>query len=376
MEPTALRESIPALEHVTYCNYGASGPSPRPVLEAATAALEDHEIAAHADGTPYDSAYEVYDRTREHVADLLGTSPETIALTQSTTDGINRIACALDWQPGDVVVRTDLEHPAGILPWKRLEGARDITVRVVDSERGRIDRAAFERAVSGAKLVCLSALSWNYGTRLPVRDLVEIAHDAGALVLVDAVQWPGQAPLDVTDWEADAVAAAGHKWLLGPWGAGFLHVAPAVAERLEPRTIGYRGVVEPAAREYTLEPGAARFEVGTTSPVPYAALQRAIEVVQSVGLERIEARIERLAGQLVEAVPAEQLCSPATPESGLVTIDVTDPEHCVQQLADSGIVVRSLSDPEAIRISLHAVTTEEDVAELVAALESYNIINT
>jgi selenocysteine lyase/cysteine desulfurase len=144
-------------------------------------------------------------------------------------DGINRIACALPWEPGDAVVRTDLEHPAGILPWQRLARQRDVEVRVVGSEAGRLDLDAYREAVDGAALVCLSALTWNYGTHLPVAELVDVAHDAGALVLVDAVQVPGQAPMDVGEWGADAVAAAGHKWLLGLWGAGFLYVEESAA---------------------------------------------------------------------------------------------------------------------------------------------------
>src|SRR6056297_2499247 len=316
-EPVAtyedLRASIPAFEDVTYMNFGASGPSPRSVVEAAEDFLEYHGF--------------------------VGADPAEIALTQSTTDGINRVACALDWEPGDVVVRTDMEHPAGILPWQRLERERGAEVRVVESDRGRLDLDAYREAVRGAKLVAFSALTWNYGTRLPVRELVDIAHDAGALVLVDAVQWPGQAPLDVTDWGADAVAAAGHKWLLGTWGGGFLYVDESVADDLVPGPIGYRGVVEATAERYELEPGAARFEVGTINPAPHVALRTAIETVESIGVETIERRISRLAGRLADGVPDERLLSPASPESGLVTIAADDPEAVTEAIREEGIVV-------------------------------------
>ena len=365
----SLRESIPALESVSYCNYGASGPSPRSVIDAASASLETHEVDSHVSGDPYDEAYATYDRARASVAGVLETDPEAIAMTQSTTDGINRIACALEWEPGDVVVRTDLEHPAGILPWRRLERTRDVSVRVVESEAGRLDRQAYERAVEGASLVCLSALTWNYGTRLPVRELGAIAHDAGAFVLVDAVQWVGQAPVNVERWEVDAVAAAGHKWLLGPWGAGFLYVDSSVVHTLEPRTIGYRGVVEPTEREYELEPGAARFEVGTTSPAPYAGLVQAIDALEQIGFDRIEDRIEQLARSLTERLPADRVQSPLDPESGLITVAVSDPEQCVERLAREDIVIRALPDPEAVRVSLHAVTTMETVDHVVEGLE-------
>ncbi|WP_425492218.1 aminotransferase class V-fold PLP-dependent enzyme [Halovivax limisalsi] len=350
-------------------NFGASGPSPRPVVEAAEAFLEYHEFDAPGGEGMYPAAFETYEDVRESVADFVGAAPAEIALTQSTADGINRFAGAFEWEPGDVVVRTDVEHPAGILPWERLERQRDVEVRVVESEAGRLDMDAYREAVEGAKLVTFSAITWNYGTRLPVSELVGIAHDAGALVLVDAVQWPGQVPLDVTEWGADAVAAAGHKWLLGTWGGGFLYVEGSVVGSLTPGAISYRGVAEATANRYELKPGAPRFEIGTINPAPHVALRTAIESMQSIGLETIESRNERLAGRLADGIPDERLLSPADPESGLVTVAVDDPESVTERIRDEGIVVRPLPKPDAIRASVHAVNTEGEVDALHEALD-------
>lgn len=371
MTPEELRADVPALGDVTYMNYGASGPSPRHVVEAAEGFLEHHEYDAPGSEGMYPAAFDAYEDVRETVAGFVGAAPGEVALTQSTTDGINRIASAIGWEPGDVVVRTDLEHPAGILPWQRLERTRDVEVRVVGSERGRLDLEAYREAVSDAKLVCLSALTWNYGTHLPVADLVDVAHDAGALVLVDAVQVPGQAPMDVGEWGADAVAAAGHKWLLGLWGAGFLYVEESVAETLQPAAVGYRGVVDGTAEAFEYAAGAPRFEVGTTNPAPHVALAAAIETFESMGVGAVEARIRELAGRLAEGIPDDRLVSPAEPESGLVTFDVDDPEATVERLEEgSEIVVRDLPYPEATRASVHAVNTAEEVDALLAALGS------
>jgi len=369
MTPEELRADVPALDETAYMNFGASGPSPRRVVDAAESALEHHEYEAPVAEGMYPAAFDLYDDVRERVAGFLGADADEIALTQSTTDGINRIAGALEWEPGDVVVRTDLEHPAGILPWERLERRRGVEVRVVETERGRIDVEAFREAVEGAKLACFSALSWNYGTRLSVAELVDAAHEAGALALVDAVQVPGQAPLDVDEWGADVVAAAGHKWLLGTWGAGFLYVDGDAEAELEPGSVGYRGVEEPDSDDWQFHDGAARFEVGTTSPAPYAALGEAIDVCEEIGVETIEERIARLAGRLADGVPEDRLLSPANPESGLVTIDVDDPEATVERLGDAGVVIRDLPFPEAVRASVHAVNTAEDIELLLDALD-------
>lgn len=370
MDPTALRESIPALESGVYCNWGAAGPSPRQVVEAAESALEHHEYDAPTAEGPYTAAFDAFDEARAAVAGFLGADPDEIALTESTTDGINRVAGAIDWNEGDVVVRTDLEHAAGVLPWQRLERERGVDVRVLETEDGRLDLEDLEAVARDARLVCLSSLTWTHGTRLPVADVVEIAHEAGALVLVDAVQGPGQVPVDVREWGADFVAGAGHKWLLGPFGSGFLYVCEGVVDEhdLVPQAIGYRSVQNENDAVYRLEPGARRFEVATSSPAPHAGLVGAIERLEAVGLEAIGRRIESLTDRLKDGIPEERLLSPREFESGLVTIADDDPEATVERLAEEGIVIRSLPDPEAVRVSVHAVNTAAEVDRVLEEL--------
>jgi cysteine desulfurase/selenocysteine lyase len=368
MNPRELRADIPALQEDVYMNFGAHGPSPRYVVDAAETFLRSHEYDVPVEDDPYDAAFEAFDRTRDRVASFVGAAPDEIALTESTTAGINAVATAMEWHPGDVVVRTDVEHPGGILPWQRLE-AEGVEVRVVETEDGRVDPVAFAEAVEGARLVCFSAVTWTHGTRLPVRELVDVAHEAGALALVDAVQVPGQMPMDVADWDADVVAAAGHKWLLGLWGGGFLYVDRALAESLEPRTVGYRGVETPTADQFAFAAGARRFEVGSANPAPHVALREAIDVVESVGVPAIEDRIRALSGRLADGVPDERLLGPTTPESGLVSVRVDDPAATVERLAEDGIVVRALPGPDAVRASVHAVNTAGGVDAVVDALD-------
>jgi selenocysteine lyase/cysteine desulfurase len=164
------------------------------------------------------------------------------------------------------------------------------------------------------------------------------------------------------------VAAAGHKWLLGLWGGGFLYVDGDAAEQLQPRTVGYRSVETPTADPFTYKPGARRFEVGSANPAPHVALGEAIETISAVGLDRIESRSHRLAARLGDQLPPDRLLSPSTPESGLVTVDVDEPETTVQRLAEDGIVIRSLPEPSAVRASIHAVNTEDEVDRLADAL--------
>lgn len=366
MTPEELRAAIPATEDVAYFNTGASAPSPRPVVDAIADFAAYHAYESPGGEGMYEAGWGVQEDARRAVARLLGTEADRIAMTQSTTDGINLVAGSLDWQPGDVVVRTDAEHPSGRLPWARLADVRDIEVRVVEGDAGRFDPDDFAGAVTDAKLVCLSAVTWNYGTQLPVREVVELAHDAGALVLVDAVQAPGQLPMDAADLGVDFLAGAGHKWLLGPWGAGFLYVHDDARRQLEPIRIGGHGVEDPSADEPTYKDSARMFDLTTSQVAVYAGLETAIDLVLEVGLDAIQSRIETLTDRLKAGIPDERLDSPREYESGLVSFRVDDPEAFVQGCADDGIVIRAIPAPECVRASIHAFNDESDVDRLLA----------
>jgi selenocysteine lyase/cysteine desulfurase len=368
MDLDEVRADVPALDRCTYLNWGASGAPPRQVVDAATDFLERHAFDAHVEPGPYEAAADANEAARETIATHLGASPADVAFTTSTAAAINLVAGAIDWQPGDVVVRTDLEHAAGRLPWNRLADTRGVDVRVVPTADGRLDLESVKDAVEDARLVVLSSLSWTHGTRLPVAEVVDVAHDAGALVLVDAVQSLGQHRIDVTEWNADFVVGAGHKWLLGVWGAGVLVAREAAIARLAQRRIGYRSVEDPTAEGYVYRAGAVRFEVGTTSPAPHVAMARAIDLVEAVGYDAIEARIDRLTERLTAGLD-RPLVRPHDARSGLVSFAVDEPDATVDRLAAEGIVVRSLPEPHVVRASVHGLNTAADVDDLLAALE-------
>lgn len=363
-----LRDDIPALDEATYLNWGASGPSPRRVVERIETALEYHEFEAPNREGMYPAAFDIFDDTREAIGSLINGSPADIALTQSTTQGINRVATAISWSSDDEVVITDVEHSAGRLPWYRLERDLDVTVTVLETDRGRIDVDELVRAADDATLVCFSAVDWIYGRRHPVAEIVDAIDEAGAISLVDAVQVPGQMEIDVEAWGADIVAAAGHKWLLGPWGAGFLHVDGSVAASLQPTSVGYRSVEDPNEAQFTYKSGAQRFELATNSPAPYAGLQEAITTITEVGVDEIEERIRSLTEYLKDGIAVDRLLSPTSFHSGLVSILVSDPDATVERLAASGVQIRSLPHDETVRVSLHAVNTESDVDAVLAEL--------
>jgi selenocysteine lyase/cysteine desulfurase len=147
-----------------------------------------------------------------------------------------------------------------------------------------------------------------------------------------------------------------------------LYVADDAHDRLDQRRIGYRSVTDPGAEGYEYRRGAPRFEVGTTTPAPYVALATAIDTVETIGYDTIQSRVERLTDRL-KAGLGERCLSPHDYESGLVTFTADDPEATVDRLAEAGIVVRSLPHPGAVRASVHAVNTADEIDQLLAALD-------
>ena len=363
-----FRATIPAANDVTYLNTGSSSPSSIDVVESMQDFLEHHGYESPTGPGMHPPVYDVYEETRKDVANFLNARPEEIALTQSTGDGVSRVANAIQWNDGDTIVRTDLAHPASVVPWRALERDFGVNTSVIETADGHVDPDDVKDAVADARLVCLSSITRNYGTRLPVGTITEIAHDAGAEVLVDAVQSVGQVPVDVTDWGAEYVAGASHKWLVGPWGAGFLYASEDVVSELRPRHRSYRGV-DRDSETFDLHPDARRLEVGTRSAAPYVGLRTALERVSSVGVETIESRIESLSTLLKDELPASALWSPRSFESGLVAIDDDTPERTVERLARHDVQVRSIAEPDAIRLSIHAFNTESDIRRFLSVYE-------
>jgi len=367
MNPSAIREDTPALRETTYLNTGASGPSPRRVVDAVEASYEHHEFQTPATDGMYEPVFDLFEDVRETVAAHVGADPVEVALTGSTTDGIGRLPLAMDWGSADVVVRTDAEHAAGILPWRRLRDEYGVEVRVVETENGHVDADEWAEAVQGATLATFSSICWTTGVRAPVRELTEVAQDAGARVLVDAVQSTGQHAFDVHEWGADAVAGSAHKWLLGPWGAGYLYVDEAFAETLEPAQLGYRNLVDPYADPYEYEAGARRFEFGTVAPAPYAGLREAIAMLEDVGMDVVESHNADLTDYLKTEL-GDRLVSPREYHSGLVAWQDPDPEATVERAARNGVHIRSIPTAGVARASLHVYNTRADVDALLATL--------
>jgi selenocysteine lyase/cysteine desulfurase len=332
LDVEALRAQIPALQRATYLNSGTFGPMPRVVTEEVIKAYQ--LVSEHGPFSPVVRdriECEGYERTRSQVAALLSATPDEIALTRSTSDGICIVAYGLDWQPGDRVIITDQEHPSGELPWFILHRRYGLDVHIVRLAREPHETLQrFRVAITPrTRLLFASHLCCTTGERLPVRDLCALAHEQGTLVAIDGAHAAGQFSVDLADLDPDFYITCGHKWLLGPQGTSMLYVASRHLDTLQPSWIGW-GAQEPQTEDlealsFKLLGSARRFEYATKAWPLFLGLRRSVEFIESVGLTAIEARVSELAAVFkagIVRIPGLTLLTPQQKgrSAGLVSV--------------------------------------------------------
>jgi cysteine desulfurase/selenocysteine lyase len=233
------RDEFLVTEKYAYFNHAAVG-----VLPKSTAGELERFVRAHAAagvlGTfPYEVAMP---RSRERIGRFINASGEEIAITPNTSHGANVVALGIDWKPGDRVLLCDNEFPSNAVPWLALR-PRGVHVVEIDTRRERLTPDRLRRELMpGTRAVAVSWVSYSDGYRHDLAALAEVAHAAGALLCVDAIQGLGAFPLDVRATNVDALYTGAAKWLLGLQGVGFAYIRRDLIERLHLALPGWRSM--------------------------------------------------------------------------------------------------------------------------------------
>jgi L-cysteine/cystine lyase len=376
----AARAQLPALESAIYLNTGTSGPLPIEV-DRAMRQLQDYELRYGRAGTDaYDELLARMDECRAAVAAILHASPDALALTRSTTDGLNAALWSLDWRPGDEAVTTSIEHPGLLAPLAALR-ERGVRVRVAEVGDGGDDDstlAAIAREMGPrTRLVALSHVSWLTGAVLPVQAIAQVARSAGAWFVVDGAQSAGAIDVDPASLGADFYAVPAQKWLLGPEGMGALWASSrAIAEAHQP----YAGWW--TTDEATAHPGAGRSGLGELRPwgdarrfdttgfhrPSVAGFGRAAGWLgMHVGLPWIQERGPRLASAVARSlgeIPGVTVLTPARRMGTLVVFRIAgwSAEEARDALQRRAFVsLRTLPGREALRASVGWFNTETEL---------------
>jgi cysteine desulfurase/selenocysteine lyase len=370
-----LRSEMPVTKRWAYFDHAAVAPIPTPVAAAVRKWSEESLVDGDTKWPEWSRRSEV---TRDSAARLIGAEREEIALVPNTTAGITLVAEGLDWRSGDNVVTLADEFPSNAYPWLNL-ASRGVETRRVPTENGRLNLDTLAAACDArTRIVSVSWVGYATGYRHEAARIAEIAHECGALMMVDAIQGLGAFPFDVRETPIDFLSADGHKWMLGPEGAGFAFIRREHLDKLRPFGVGWHSVVHSA--DYTrieldLKPSAARYEGGSQNMVGMLGFGASLDLLLELGIENIAASILEITDWACEKLSqaGATVISDRQPEhrSGIVAFEWPghDPlaikKHCLQEK-----VVLSCRAGR-LRISPHAYNNEEDVDKLIDSLENF-----
>jgi selenocysteine lyase/cysteine desulfurase len=369
--PARIRHRFPVFERRVYinsCSQGALSDSVRAAYDRYLADWDEH-------GAPWEYWVGQLEAVRGSIARLVNAGEDEVAVTTSVSAGVSALASGLRFGEGrDKVLVSDFEFPTIGQIWHAQE-RRGVRVEHVPAEAdGTIPLERFEAAIDEqTALVAVTSVCFRNGGRLDVEAVTRLAHERGALVLVDAYQAVGSMPIDVRAIGCDFLAAGVLKYLLGSAGLGFLYCRRELVQGIEPTATGWfadRDIFEMDIHDYSPAPTARRFEAGTPPIPPIYAGIAGIELMQEIGIAETEAHVRELNAILhdgLDELGARAVTPRAREQSGaLVCVASKDVNALVAALAAEGIVTSSRDDN--LRISAHCYNTAEDVRAVLDVL--------
>jgi L-cysteine/cystine lyase len=359
-DPAEFRAQFPVFERFSYLNAGTEGPLPERAAEAVRARIE-LEVSGGRSGKAYiEGVMDLAARVRAGYASVLGCDESDVALTGSTTDGVNTVLGGLDLQPGDEIVTSDEEHPGLLAPLGRARRRCGIEVKVVPF-------ASIVEAVSPAtRLIACSHVSWVNGQVVDVAALAA----TGVPVLLDAAQALGAIPVNVRELGCAFYAGSGQKWMCGPEGSGCLYVSPQYLDDLLVPWPGYSSVADAEnALEFEAAEGTKRLDHGFPVPLRNAWALASLELFGEAGWDWVHDRAARLAARLAERLSEVGLEVLPRGRSTLVSWKADDPQAEVERLAAQGFIVRSIPARGLVRASAGAWSSEDELDALAQLAE-------
>ncbi|MGD0708926.1 MAG: cysteine desulfurase [Anaerolineaceae bacterium] len=395
----AIRADFPILERkvhpgkkLVYLDSTATAQKPTVVLEAMDKYYRFSNANVHRGvHTLAEEATALYEEARDKVAIFIGAArSREIVFTRNTTESINLVAYT--WgratlKAGDVIILTEMEHHSNLVPWQILAAERNVQLEFIPvTPDGYLDLETYQQLLAlKPKLVAFTHMSNVLGTINPAKQIVEMAHQAGALALIDGAQSVPHFPVNMRDLDVDFMAFSGHK-MCGPTGIGVLYGKEALLEVMPPFIGGGEMIKKVYLRSFTPNEIPHKFEGGTPAIAEAVGLGTAVDYLNKIGMENIAAHEQEIITYALERLnefPGVKVLGPDASHKGGVaafTLEGVHPHDVAQILDSEGIAVRAghhcampLHDkfglPATSRASFYLYNTREEVDLLVKGLE-------
>jgi cysteine desulfurase/selenocysteine lyase len=355
-----IRRDFPVLERevhpgfpLVYLDSTATTQKPVAVLQAMEEFYRHHYANIHRGvHTLAEEATAMYEQSRQRVADFIhAASANEIVFTRNTTESINLVAYS--WAranliSGDVIILTEMEHHSNLVPWLQLATERGVTLEFIPvNGGGLLDLDAYTLLLKRSpKLVAFSGMSNVLGTINPAMEIIRLAHESGALALVDGAQLVPHLPVDVQALDVDFLAFSAHK-MLGPTGIGALYAKAKILESMPPFQGGGDMIKSVHLRSFTPNDIPHKFEAGTPAIAEAVGFGAALEYLAGVGMEAVASHEQDLiayALERLEEIPGVQVLGPASDKKGGVasfTLEGVHPHDVAQILDTFGVAVRA-----------------------------------
>jgi cysteine desulfurase/selenocysteine lyase len=363
---------FPVAERWAYFDHAAQAPLPRRSAEALRA-FSHEQMQDGVVGWP--AREQRIELIRDQVALLINAHRDEIAFIPSTTHGIGLVAEGFPWREGDNVVSASEEYPSNVYPWMNLE-SRGVTLRLVPSRQGRIWLDDLALAIDqSTRVLTISHVEFSTGFRNDLDALAELCRKRGIALFVDAIQGLGPHTIDVQKTPVDFMAADGHKWLLGPEGAGLLFVRREWIDRLRPIGVGWHSVVgsyNSPRNDFHLKQSAQRWEGGSFNMAGLLAFGASVGLFLELGPAYVSRRILEHAEAIRDLAPLAGWTvygsAREADRSAIVALERpgVDPDNAARLLRGQGIVVCSRRG--RLRVSPHLYNNDEDLERLRAGL--------
>lgn len=375
MTPTELRALFPSAQKCIHLNHAGVSPIARPVADAVNIVLE--ELMSSNNLLAYIHHMKRQETLRTTLGRMLNVPSSTLAFTRNTSHGLTLASQGIPFQSGDTIVVPEVEYPSNVYPWQA-QGYRGTTVRLVPSrEQGIIvEEDLIAACDSSTRVMAVSWVQWGTGQRLDLARLGNFCRERGILFVVDVVQGCGALSLDLGTLPVDIAAAGCHKWLLSPGGLGFLYVRPEVFASFLPVSIGWNSVTNPINWDRlhfeNIKPTPDRMEEGTPSLLATAALQKTLELLESVGFTVVNNRVLELAQFAREQLIARGMIvkSPGDTDRASGIVAFTHPTQSNETVLEAlqAANVLAVERQGNLRFSPHTYNNEDDIVRAVAAI--------